>query len=89
MLRFVLGHRQLWANVFHLDSVALFDALTQFERFGKLVASLKIENPHVGLYVGEHMDDATALGAKRSRHSQTWMKLGNRPAQHGLGSSPV
>ena len=81
---FIFCHRQLGTNQLYLNTVALLDPLAKFQRFGKLVAGFEVEHAHSRLDLGQHVNDAAPLGAERSGHRQSGMKLVNCPSQDCL-----
>ena len=80
VLLFVFLDRRFGPNVIHFDAVAILDPLAQFQRLLELVARLQIKNADVRLQLRQHVNDAVAFRAERSRHRQSRKKLGDCPA---------
>ncbi len=85
VLFLILGDRHLRLDELDFDAIALPDALAQGQRFRKLITGFEVENPNARLDVGQHVNQAAALGPEGGGHGQAGMKRRHRPAQNLLG----
>ena len=84
VLFLVFRHRRLGTDVFDLDTIAAADALAQFQRLGELITGFEVEDPHPRLDLGQHVNEAAALGPERGRHGEPGVERVHSPTQDGL-----